>query len=406
MSKEYGLLSWKIVDLLLVTCFVLLAYANIIQMMFGGVFSYVDEAITILLSLTALASSRRSPSNNHVDRWIILCLLALCIVGIMGNLIHKFQASWLNVAVDILACSRFFIMYCFARRIAYDSQKVLRTCTAIAKFSLMLLTIFMVVSQFVDIGMSEGTRYGIRSYKFLFGHPTNFSAAVVGFISIILANNPKSRVYPLLAILLLCSSMRFKSIGFAFVLFAMTYLYGNTKRVPISFFLVAGLGAILLAYDQFDLYFGNEGSARSVLLNTSFDVANSYFPLGSGFATYGSNASAEPYLDFYYVLGFDKVYGLMPLEHSYLVDSFWPIVIGQFGYIGLALFLVILFIFIIGLFKEIAVKQYILWAILSVPIYLLISSTSEASFFSTYAAYLGLVMAIILPGNTSYKLVS
>lgn len=402
MSRTCNLLSWRVIDAFIVLCFIGLAYANVLQIIFGGSFSYIDEALTFLLGIMGICSSRMEASDKEGDWRLLACLFALCAVGITGNFVYSLQASWTNVAIDILACSRFFIMYCFASRISYEPQRVLRACSSIAKVSLVVFTAFMIVNQLVDIGMSEDVRYGIRSFRFLFGHPTNFSAAIVGFVAVILSCDQKPQPYCLLAIVLLCSSMRFKSIGFAFVLFAMTFLYRGAKRLPISFFIVAGMGALLLAFDQFELYFGNEGSARSVLLNTSFDVANQFFPFGSGFATYGSNASAEPYLDFYYQLGFDKVYGLMPLEHSYLVDSFWPIVIGQFGYLGLVIFLMLLALFCIQLRKAVSTKRVQLWAVLAIPIYLLISSTSEASFFSTYAAYLGFSMAIIFSGRRGY----
>jgi hypothetical protein len=88
-----------------------------------------------------------------------------------------------------------------------------------------------------------------------------------------------------------------------------------------------------------------EKVARDVLYKTGFKIANQYFPLGSGFATYGGWIARSYYSPLYLKYGFTKVWGLQKIGNSeFLNDTFWPYIYGQFGFIGCILYFWILLI--------------------------------------------------------------
>lgn len=232
-------------------------------------------------------------------------------------------------------------------------------------------------------------------YTFLFGHPTNFAATVVCFIAILMRDVERNRFSIYCGLLTLCATGRFKAIGFALVVVAMIFLFRRSKRIPFAFIVITLLGVLAISYDQIALYFFDPNTARSILLVTSIKVASMFAPFGSGLATFGSNASADYYPDFYFSLGFDRVYGLTPVNHDYLVDSFWPTVLGQCGYLGFAT-MVSLFVVIFSIAIASSKQGRSLWACLAIPTYLVIASTSEASIFASYSVLLAFGFALVV----------
>jgi hypothetical protein len=72
-------------------------------------------------------------------------------------------------------------------------------------------------------------------------------------------------------------------------------------------------------------------TARSALYYSSYLIATDHFPLGTGFATFGSFASALYYSDVYLHYGLQNVYGLSSRYPIFITDTFWPMVLGQGG---------------------------------------------------------------------------
>ena len=78
-----------------------------------------------------------------------------------------------------------------------------------------------------------------------------------------------------------------------------------------------------------------------LLYYTSVEILTDYFPFGSGFGSFGSEAAARYYSPLYYKYEIDSVYGLSPLDYgtssNFLVDAFYP-VLSEFGIIGIILY--------------------------------------------------------------------
>jgi hypothetical protein len=132
-----------------------------------------------------------------------------------------------------------------------------------------------------------------------------------------------------------------------------------------------------------------------MLLQNSFEVANDHFPLGSGFGTYGSNSSGIEYSPLYQKYGLNNIYGLTQSNPMFISDSFWPMILGQFGYFGLFIYLIIilnLFRIIQQNFNSAKVHQYIVG--LGIFIYLIISSIAESAFVNPIAMPFAILLGI------------
>ena len=87
------------------------------------------------------------------------------------------------------------------------------------------------------------------------------------------------------------------------------------------------------------------------------------------------------------------VHGLVLGDVTFLSDTFWPIVLGQFGYLGLVVFVFLM----ICLFK-LCYDQADNRRIVSICCfgYLLISSTAESAFFHPLAVFLAVSMSLVI----------
>ncbi len=74
--------------------------------------------------------------------------------------------------------------------------------------------------------------------------------------------------------------------------------------------------------------------ARVALYVGSLEIARDHFPLGAGMGRYGSWMSRVEYSPLYSEYGLNRVPGLRASNSQYATDTFWPMVLGEFGVIG------------------------------------------------------------------------
>ena len=131
------------------------------------------------------------------------------------------------------------------------------------------------------------------------------------------------------------------------------FLSAGRMGVAAKTFYAASLVSLVLALllfespiqsainDRFTTFLG-EDSTQTVRVASyigSLSLAQEYFPFGSGAATFASKGSRDlAYSPYYYELGIYLLHGGSPEEPSYLLDTFWPKVLGQAGLAGLVFF--------------------------------------------------------------------
>ena len=422
MEKSYtvqvGLSSSRIrdkVDNLLVSelmiglAYFLLLFENALQTQISDIFSYLDEIICLLFffaaSIKQLSSFKRGTLTVYEKRMLIL-VVVLCCIGLSGNLLYGVQSSISAIVIDLFTCSKFVLAYVSFNIVFANSncKSVASLCVAISKLFIVVAFVCMLTNQFVGIGMSWEQRFGIEAFVFLFGHPSNFAAAVVGAFALFLVDPKKNRFSLVCCVFLLISTLRFKAIAFVAVIFLAIFAFRKLSRITFGFVFLASVVAFVAASYQLDIYL-NGDTARGFLLASSFEVANGAFPFGSGFGTYGSDVTKDAYPSLYTALGFQNVYGLTSSNPIYLADMFYSTIIAQCGWIGIVLFCIILLLLFIDVTKVSRANGVYFWAAISIPIYLIIASTSESSFFSSYSVYLALCLVAILRNSRNGVLV-
>jgi len=366
-------------------------------MLVDGV-NYYDEIITIS-SIGIILYYRDEWRKQSVDiKHMMFCISIVLIIGIISTLIYHLQPQFAGVWRDFLAVSKFPVCYyAFSLYASHVNLKaILRDIIPISKafviicFSLGLVTYVMKVP-FNGI-LYRGERYGLPLYDMGFSHATFLVSVLFIIMSTLIANGFKRNwMYVLLSIVCVLFTLRSKpmlAIVFLIMimivrvivkrekklsrlviadkqLLALKFLIlqrnVNRKKLRVHFnkknILIASLLLMLFTYiaakSQIDTYIGyGEAAARGACYYFGADLANRYFPLGSGFCTFSSSLSGKYYSPLYYYYNLSQMEGLTPYKYDYAADTFWPNIFSQYGWIGFAFYLLMLFFIIRSVHKR------------------------------------------------------
>lgn len=372
------------IELLALIAFNLLLFQPIIEIILPP-FSYYDEilAVSSLLSLFFSMAMRKSRFTREMK--IALCLLfAIVVIGLFGNFLSGIVSDTFFILVDILACSKFFIIYFALKSILGNTSYFVSYMARESKVLLVLMLACLVINQFVDIGMTYEMRYGLKAFQFVFIHPTHMvtlSLACMAFIYSDASNGWKK--YIGIALVLMAMSLRSRWVALALVIvLIIIFVKKGSTRAPFVVIGVGSVSAFLVGQAQMSVYYGSASeSARGHLMTTALSVFQNFFPLGAGFASFGSGVTKTIYSPLYYQYGLQNVYGLAPNNPSYLTDTFWPVVLAQFGFLGLIIWLLLLIMLVVD-FYRLGIASGMLVLSLTMIAAILISTTASGSIFS------------------------
>lgn len=372
------------IELLALIAFNLLLFQPIIEIILPP-FSYYDEilAVSSLLSLFFSMAMRKSRFTREMK--IALCLLfAIVVIGLFGNFLSGIVSDTFFILVDILACSKFFIIYFALKSILGNTSYFVSYMARESKVLLVLMLACLVINQFVDIGMTYEMRYGLKAFQFVFIHPTHMvtlSLACMAFIYSDASNGWKK--YIGIALVLMAMSLRSRWVALALVIvLIIIFVKKGSTRAPFVVIGVGSVSAFLVGQAQMSVYYGSASeSARGHLMTTALSVFQNFFPLGAGFASFGSGVTKTIYSPLYYQYGLQNVYGLAPNNPSYLTDAFWPVVLAQFGFLGLIIWLLLLIMLVVD-FYRLGIASGMLVLSLTMIAAILISTTASGSIFS------------------------
>ena len=331
------------------------------------------------------------------DKKIILFLGLIIFVGLIQNFRLNFQSPKYYLS-DLLLFLKFFLGY-FLSRLTLDKKffdKYNKKIKNHVKLVTIILFLFTIANYIFKLYPAQ-VRYGIISNQLFYSHPTYLAAVCIFLFALyVISNDKKFDIINIILIFLVISTLRIKAIASAMgVIIIYSIIQRTNKKINLNKFAILAILLVIVGYSQFQYYFLSDGFARKELLFTSFKIAGDYFPLGTGFATYATYFSGVSYSPVYYKYGLSTIWGL-GVGENFFSDSFWPAILGQFGYLGLLSYLLI----ILCLYRQIqseynSENNKIYIAKIVCLLYLLISSTSESAFFNTIAIPLSLIIGIM-----------
>lgn len=394
-------------------------FVLIILLFFEIVFSsqipllkYADEVIAVLaiVNITMWILQRKNRRLTSMYRKVIWMLGVVCVLGFCGNIFYKVCPSFFAATVDCLGVLKSLMVFIFVGSYLsnVDAIRVTRTLYRPSKLFLWLAVFFGIVSIFIDIGMGGEVRFGMRAFSFIFDHAHVFAIVSMCALILIAINERSSRsVYLYTVLTCICQFLTTKgpSIIWSLMIFVMFRYYVHNKKVKPWLIVVMIVVGISVGGYQITNYFMNATAPRALFLKYGITTANEYFPLGSGFATYGSEMAKDYYSKLYYEYGFNNIWGMTEMDGRFLNDNYWPMIIAQTGYIGGILFFRIYY----KIFKEMqqVCSDRVIRAILITNyIYIMVHSIGSASLTGMEGEFLfaifGVVVAIYKNG-TIYK---
>lgn len=371
--------------IILISLFYFMIFQNVLENYFN-IFGILDEAMSaaiMIIAIINILSSRRKYVICKNNKKILVSVLALIIIGIIGNLKTDYQTMIpaLKDAVCVLKgiITYVFIPLCLSN---LNLDEYLTTMNNHLKFITGLVFLTVIANLLFDIFPYYEIRFGIKSQQIFFTHPTylaSFSVIIIILLSVNLREHEENKKYIILMLLVLASTLRFKSIAFIPIYMYLYYIVFKKQRKLqlLDVGILCVLGGVF-AISQVMEYFNNPDWARNVLTMNSLNIAKDNFPIGTGFGTYASWASGESYSNIYYDYNISTTWGISPDFYEFIADTFWPMIIGQFGVLGLGIYIYIL----LRIYKNIINNDnldYYFGQILAL-LYLIILSIAEASF--------------------------
>ncbi|BFK23689.1 hypothetical protein F300043A5_19840 [Massilimicrobiota timonensis] len=314
-----------------------------------SIFNYSDEIITIILVLLTVYKAIKNKNNllklfskNSNEFKSIIFFLIFIIIGIISTIFLEYDIQIIPIIKDIFAFSKFFICY-YCSLIVFNKEINATYLIKFSKIVIFILFFLSIISQFIDIGMTHDVRMGIKSFKFLFVHPT-FLVFTMVMLFCLVHLYKYSLKYELMIFFIIFMTQRTKGLLFVVGVLALIFILKYFKKIKIKHIVVLGGLVLLLSFNKIMTYISAaQFSARPLLYITAFQIMFNYFPLGTGFSSFGTYTSAEYYSPLYYKYNLFYIEGLRPTSFGYIGDTFWPGLIGQFGAFGCISYITSLF---------------------------------------------------------------
>lgn len=372
--------------------------------LFYTVMNYADEIIVVSLFLITIAKYKFEVHLLPFERRMLLFLVIFEIMGITTGIYYQYQEIKYMI-LDAFQSIKFILLYYSARLLTkdrLDDKFFLPLNNLVRVFAVILLVLGLHDVLLSPWWPTYDFRYFVNTISLFFNHPENLSRCCMALIFVLAYNYRYYKhniyyIFMLSAVILF--AFRAKAVLALFVFFAV-FIYFVKLRfqnlIPAGIAGVAGIA--YLGKDAFSHYYrSTEFSVRQKLTEDSIKIANQYFPVGTGFGSFGTNSAIRHYSKLYVKMGYLYSWEMGPRSH-YMNDTFWPSLFAQTGWFGTAAFAIALLNLLDFIIRSRKKDVYFFWVAISILAYDVISSAANTAFFhpSAMAPYLflGLIMSI------------
>lgn len=385
MLKSKIKLNFYPMQLIIAIVLMLLPMTIILQRITGiDLFDYLDEVWSIFcIAYIVIAAMQRKIKRSDIIFLVILIITEL--IALLGNIIFGICKDWFAVAVDSLSLFKVFLPFIVMKYIGQKDKQmyIAKYMLPFAKLLVLASTLFGILTELGFTHMYKAEeRYGLKAFFFIFDSEPRFGYIIACCMLIVLLvekNKTKETFYSILCIF----NMVLTTKGSVYMIFVcyIGFLILWRKQSKMTAIQTIPLAIVATAAStlQINTYLKDAESPRMLFLKYGFVTANKYFPLGSGFATYGSDMAKRVYSPLYYEYKFNKVFGMSQKRDMFLTDNYFAMIFGQFGYIGAGLFAILMFI-IFRTINNINIYKKAKALTLAMLLGLLISSLGSAIF--------------------------
>ncbi|MBC1604742.1 hypothetical protein HCJ39_08465 [Listeria rocourtiae] len=396
--------------------FLLSLFASLIQQLIPQV-DAIDKIIAVVFAVSAIAKLAYLETKQRFTlRPSDIGLLAISIIFIIycfiPNMFHQPSNTMFLQIYSMFSILKFVIVF-WSGLFLFRNTKFKTSTLFFRRMSTTLTTIFLIIGVLnIPLHFLEpfDVRFGIETVSFGFRHPAQFAATiiVITIVHIFITWSEKGKMpyYIIFAnFILVFLAGRTTSIGFYLCLILLILIFPYIKRIPIYIYAIVGAVFYWLGSDRISNQFlGTDGEARGVLLDTSLTIASEHAPFGAGLGMFGSNASRLNYSPLYEQYGISRVWGLTQENPNFVTDSYWAMIIGELGYLGMFFIIVIIGYIFWLLYKEIVGSTYQIKFLIFLPIvYALMTSPIDTVLVSNTSIFLVLATIYMVALNNEYR---
>lgn len=199
------------------------------------------------------------------------------------------------------------------------------------------------VRSIFGVTRGETGRLGLTSIQGIFGHPVQAATFMLFVMAVMLGAPVPKRIqwFGYAAAGLAALGLRAKTIIDIFVILALRIVFRRRILIralaPLLVFVmgiaILGVSADLL-FSRVEAVLQSDASARANLLSTATQISSDYFPLGSGFGTFGSEASRAIYSPLWQEYGLSNTWGFQRGAALFATDASWATVLAESGLVG------------------------------------------------------------------------
>lgn len=393
---------------------ILLLFQGFLEKTIGN-FTYLDEMTILILGLFDfyyLIIRKRKLKIYKLEILAAICVFGVCVIGIFSNI----NSNIINIKIcfmGLFSTVKIFFVYLLAR-ILFDninvdnrSLKILYGCVY---FFLVLMSALVLLNWKFNFLDTYDYRNGIQTVCLGFNHPSELSYASIGCFTIFLYlnnyfNKEKSgNIFTFIMTAIICFfAGRNISIAFLSITFLVMLIIFIRKKFKLRYIVLGLPVAYIVARDRIFESLINLKEARGALTYTSFKIAKEYFPLGSGFGTFGTNISRIYYSPLYYKYGLNKIWGLSKRYDAFITDTTWPAILAENGVIGLILFFMALVILGIILMKN-HEEYFLKYVSVMLIIFAILTGFGDSILFSYRGVSIFYILALFnsLGGKRNY----
>lgn len=354
--------------------------------------TYFDEIVVLLL----FGYSLLHKTNGKFRKKDIQILVLTLVYYIWGWVCQfKFSTQPMSIAFkSSLLSIKFFLLLSATLLISKHTDKLRQLFKDMYQIELVEV---LVVSAFVLI--TESLNLSV------FIWPWDLCAKSMFLILITLLywnNSRKDYICILLCIALLLSTGKAKAFAaLGIVALVIILIVKFAKKIKWYHVIVMGGAAIALAWNKIFYYYinGYGRYARSVLTLTGFKIANDHIPFGLGWGSFGSYYSGVNYSDAYFMYGLNAHGEVGEATRAFLMDTYWPSVLGETGWLGCFIILILLYIVFSMVQKQYRLNIYYYAAGITGFAYLLVTTLEESGVMQPNLIWLALVLGVVAAGK-------
>lgn len=237
---------------------------------------------------------------------------------------------------------------------------IIKLCKIILVYSILnLLMTFADVLRGSDIHGRDLTKYlGISIPHGLFDvkYKTAFTSLLGLTCLLALSPSKVDRWLWIVLIVSFCASIiliaSVKEISAAIAIFTLYMAQKTGSFYRVALVAVVGMGLMYLLLfdnivadvfaDRFSIFLNTKqiSTVRTMMYFQAPNVAMDYFPFGSGWGTFGSSAARDIfYSPLYETYNVSDLHGGSEENGGYLIDTFWPKIVAELGFIGATVYL-------------------------------------------------------------------